>query len=91
MNKIFFPVITLYVIQLITALICGPYSCKWGNASYFGFGLFGLIGIVIYMLLQRNWDLIKRLGYAALFSFFSLLVWVTGFLLGDFSILCRLF
>ena len=43
------------------------------------------------MLIQKRWDLLKRLGYAALFSFLSVVIWVVGFVIGDFQLLCKLF
>ena len=91
MKRKFAIVLGIFLVQLIAAAICGPYSCQWGNGYYFFIGLASLATIVVLMLIQKQWGLIKRLGYAVLFSFLFFVVWIAGFVAGDFSILCRLF
>ena len=84
-------VLGLFFVQILAAVFFGPYSCEWGNEYYFFTGLACLLTMILIMLLQRQWDVLKRLGYAVLFSFGSLVVWFLGLLLGDFQLLCRLF
>ncbi|HET9278182.1 MAG TPA: hypothetical protein VFN95_08335 [Flavitalea sp.] len=91
MKKLFILIGIIFLLQLIAAVICGPYSCEWGNGFYFGVGLFSLISILFVVLIQTKWDVVKRLAYTALFSFLSIVVWCLGFIIGDFTILCRLF
>ena len=91
MRKVYLVVAFVFLAQLIAAVICGPHSCEWGNTWYFAIGLCSMLFVIIAMLMQKHWDVVRRLGFAALFSFLSLLVWVTGFMTGEFSILCKLF
>jgi hypothetical protein len=83
--------IILIVIQLMTAWICGPYSCEWGNSTYFYTGI--LLAAVAFMLpfLQKSWSLQKRIGIGLLFAAAIAMVWIIGFMIFDFRIMCRLF
>ena len=81
----------LFAIELLLAFICGPHSCEWGNTVYFYFGIAILLTSFTLPLLQKNWRAGKRAGYASLFLIASLAVWVLGFALGNFTIMCRLF
>jgi hypothetical protein len=79
------------VVQIILAVICGPYSCEWGNSVYFYFGIGSLTLAFLLPLLQKAWTANKRIGYSLLFLFGSVIIWCAGFMLGGFKIMCRLF
>lgn len=76
----------------ILAIIYGPSSCAGGLTVYFKAGiLFLILSIVLPFFIkeptskQRTGLLI--LGLAAL----SVIVWIAGFALGNFRIMCKLF
>jgi len=83
--------IVLQVFQLILAFICGPHSCEWGNTVYFYVGIFTLMALFITPFFQKSWSAGKRLGVACVFLFSGIMVWVIGFIAGNFRIMCRLF
>lgn len=81
----------LLFVQIILAFVCGPHSCEWGNAVYFSFGVAGLLFSFLFPLLQKDWPQGKRILLAFLFLLGSAVLWCTGFMLGEFRIMCRLF
>ncbi|MFT3705684.1 MAG: hypothetical protein QM802_25165 [Agriterribacter sp.] len=91
MKKISSPFIILIVIELMTAWICAPYSCEWGNSLYFYTGLIIAAISFVLPLLQKLWSIQKRIGIGLLFLVGSMLIWVVGFMLFNFRIMCRLF
>jgi len=91
MKKMYILLICLYVLQLILAFICGPYSCKWGNTVYFYTGIANLLAAFILPLIMAEGLWPHRLLLAALFLLGSAIVWVIGFMVFDFKIMCRLF
>lgn len=76
---------------VLLAAVCGPYSCEWGNAVYFFAGLTGLLLSFLAALFQKDWPGKKRWLTGFLFAAGLIVVWVGGFMLGAFQILCRLF
>ena len=91
MKKLYLLFIFLLVLEFLLAFICGPYSCEWGNPTYFYTGIIFLLVSLILPLLQKQWPGSKRIGFALLFALITLVVWVLGFIAGDFRIMCRLF
>jgi hypothetical protein len=91
MKSISLPYIILLVTQIILAFICGPHSCEWGNTVYFYSGIAGLTLAFLLPILQKAWPVNKRIGYSLLFLFGSVATWCTGFMLGGFRIMCKLF
>ncbi len=80
-----------YIINLVVAFIAGPYSCEWGNTVYTIMGLVVIVITVALPFFQREWAMNKRVGFAFLFLLISLIVWIAGFAMGGFRILCKLF
>src|ERR1043165_3642620 len=91
MKKIYRVLIGLFITEIIMAFICGPHSCEWGNQVYFYFGVFCLIGSFLSPFLQKGWLFDKRLGYGFLFAIVSVIIWIGGFMVGGFRIMCKLF
>ncbi|HKO80808.1 MAG TPA: hypothetical protein VJU78_10445 [Chitinophagaceae bacterium] len=91
MKKIYFLLIILLILEFLLALVCGPYSCDWGNTVYFYSGITFVLISFILPLLQKQWPTGKRIGFAFLFAMATLIVWLLGFIAGDFRIMCRLF
>jgi hypothetical protein len=91
MKRIYLLYIILFAVQFILAVICGPYSCDWGNTVYFYFGVFSLIVSLLLPLFQNNMPAGKRIGYGSLFLFISAALWITGFMICGFSVMCRMF
>ena len=83
--------IGLLLSLLMMALICGPHSCEWGNAVYFGFGLFVFVLLLFLPFFRKGLSMWQKVGFALSIGLLWVVLWVGGFLLGDFSILCRLF
>ncbi|AEE50575.1 hypothetical protein [Haliscomenobacter hydrossis] len=91
MKTLYVIYIFMFISQLLLALICGPYSCEWGNTVYFWYGLIGLILIFLLPFLGVERTMQQRFGYAFGFSILWLLMWVLGFIVGDLRLMCRLF
>jgi hypothetical protein len=90
MKKMYILLLCLYGLQLILAFFCGPYSCKWGNSVYFYSGVINLLAAFILALLLVDGAWPHRLLPAILFLLGSAIVWVIGFIVFDFKIICRL-
>ena len=91
MKRIYALYLVLFATEIILAIICGPYSCEWGNSVYSYFGIFSVAVSFILPFLQKDWPVNKRIGYGFLFLLVSLIVWCAGFMLGGFRIICSLF
>lgn len=83
--------IILIVIELMTAWICAPYSCEWGNSTYFYTGVIIAVIALLLPFLQKGQTHLKNIGIGLLFMLGSVAVWIIGFLAADFRIMCRLF
>lgn len=81
----------LLLAQVVLAIICGPHSCEWGNAVYFWAGVAALLLSLLAPQLQKEWPWGKRIGFGLLFLLGSVVVWCSGFMLGEFRIMCRMF
>jgi hypothetical protein len=90
MKKMYILLSCLYALQLILAFFCGPYSCKWGNSVYFYSGVANLLVAFILPLLLEGGSWSHRLILAILFLLGSAIIWVIGFIVFDFKIICRL-
>lgn len=90
-KRIYALFVILLMICIVSASACGPFSCAWGNRTYFYTGV--LLGITAFALplFQKRWTSPKRIGFAFLFLLTMLMVWVAGFVLFDFRIMCRMF
>lgn len=91
MKRIYSLLIILVVIEFITASICAPYSCEWGNSTYFYTGLLLAAIALLLPFLQKPWSVQKRIGIGLLFALAIVIIWIIGFMLFDFRIMCRLF
>ncbi len=78
-------------IEIILAIIFGPHSCEWGGQAYVYAGIIGLIVTLLLPFFQKNWSFIKRILYSLGFSSLLAMIWITGFMLCDFRIICKLF
>jgi hypothetical protein len=76
---------------LVMILICAPHSCEWGNSLYFGFGFLVFLFLLLSPFFNKGMSAGQKIGSALGIGFLWVTLWVLGFLLGDFSILCRLF
>lgn len=83
--------IGLLISLLVMILICAPYSCEWGNTVYFYFGLAVSLLLLIKPFFQQKLRIGQKMGKAFGLSFLWIVLWVLGFLFGEFSLLCRLF
>jgi hypothetical protein len=90
MKRMYILLIGLYALQLMLGFICGPYSCKWGNSVYFYSGVANLLMALVLPLLQDEGPWSQRLVLGILFLLGSAIVWVIGFMVFDFKIICRL-
>lgn len=91
MRKVYVILTALIVAEIVLAFICAPYSCDWGNEVYFYAGIFALIISFLAAVLQKNWNAAKRAGFGFLFALIVAVVWITCFILFNFSIMCRMF
>jgi len=91
MKKIYLFLAVLLVLEFILAAICGPYSCEWGNGVYFYSGIIISLASLALPLFQKEWVVGKRVGLSLVFVFSTVFLWVIGFMVFDFRILCRLF
>jgi len=91
MSKLYILFGVFCTIQIILATICGPHSCEWGNKTYFWSGIIILIASFLVPFSQHGWVLGRQLGFGFLFMVLSTLLWIAGFLLGGFRIVCTLF
>ena len=83
--------IILIVIQFMTAWLCGPYSCEWGNTAYFYTGLIVALVALLLPFLEKSLTTQKKIGMGLLFLLGIIATWIIGFLAADFKIMCRLF
>jgi hypothetical protein len=83
--------IGLFLSLLVMALICGPHSCEWGNGVYFGFGVLVFLFLLFLPFLRKGLSTGQKISFALGIGCLWVVLWVAGFLLGDFRILCRLF
>jgi hypothetical protein len=83
--------LVLFAVQFLVAFICAPHSCEWGNAVYFYAGIFFLIVAFLLAFLQKKWTIGKRIALGILFLLISAVLWCAGFIIFNFSIICRLF
>ena len=91
MKRIYTWLIILLATEVLFVIICGPYSCEWGNTVYFYFGIAGLLVSFALPLIEKEWPLKKRVGFGLLFPVLWAVIWVAGFMLGGFRIMCKLF
>ncbi|WP_373552142.1 hypothetical protein [Haliscomenobacter sp.] len=91
MKNLYLLYIGLLLSLLMMVLICGPHSCEWGNGVYFGFGVLVFLFLLLFPFLHKSLSMGQKIGSALGIGVLWLILWVGGFLLGDFSILCRLF
>jgi hypothetical protein len=91
MSKLYILFGIFCTIQIILAKICGPYSCEWGNKTYFWSGIIIVIASFLIPFLQQGIPVGKQLGLGFLFIILSAGLWIAGFLLGSFRIICTLF
>jgi hypothetical protein len=81
----------MFCLQLLLAYICAPHSCEWGNGTYFYFGVGCAAVSFILPFFQKQWKIFKRVGLALVLALASAGLWIGGFMLFDFRIICRLF
>lgn len=81
----------LFISLLVMILICAPHSCEWGNSVYFGFGLLVFLFLLVFPFFNKGMSAGQKIGSALGVGVLWVTLWVLGFLIGDFSILCRLF
>jgi len=91
LKKIYIYYFVLFAIQAILAFICAPHSCEWGNTVYFYIGVCCLIISFLLPFFQKGWTTGKRIGFGFLFLLISVILWCAGFMIFNFSIMCRLF
>jgi hypothetical protein len=90
-KKIVTQYISLFVLQLLAAIICGPHSCEWGNTMYFFSGIACLATAFALYVMQTKCKLQKRVTMGLLMALMSVAFWCMGFILFDFRIICKLF
>jgi hypothetical protein len=90
MNKLYIFFGTLSFIQIVFAKICGPHSCEWGNKTYFYAGIVIAVASFILPYFHHGWSAGKQTGFGFLFLLLSAALWIAGFFIGNFKIICRL-
>lgn len=91
MKKIYLFFGALLVLEFILATICGPYSCEWGNGVYFYSGIVIALASLALPFFQKEWVMGKRIGISLVFAGAVIVIWVIGFMVFEFRIMCRLF
>jgi hypothetical protein len=91
MSKLYILFGVFCIIQIILAKICGPHSCEWGNKTYFWSGIIVLIASFLIPFSQHGLTVGKQLGIGFVFILLSAALWIAGFFLGGFRIICTLF
>ncbi len=91
MKRMLLLLVTILITEIIIAIICGPYSCEWGNEVYFYSGVTLSAIMCVLPFLERTFTTKKRIAYSLLFIIISILTWCACFMLCGFKILCRLF
>ena len=86
MKKIYIRICVLLALQIIAAAICSPYADQWGFFAYFYSGIVILLISVALPFTQKDWPVVKRIGYALLFLFFFFITWVGGMFLGGIKV-----
>ncbi|PKO91034.1 MAG: hypothetical protein CVU15_11560 [Betaproteobacteria bacterium HGW-Betaproteobacteria-1] len=76
----------------LSAFLIAPRSCEGGLELYLlGGAVIVLVLSSLPFMLLRNKPLSSRLTIATLLGFITVLVWLAGFFIADFRIICRLF
>jgi len=76
----------------LSAFLIAPHSCEGGLELYLlGGAAMTLVLSSLPFMLLRHKPLSSRLVTAALLGFITVLVWLAGFFIADFRIICRLF
>ncbi|PKQ27600.1 MAG: hypothetical protein CVT63_07120 [Candidatus Anoxymicrobium japonicum] len=91
--------IPLYLIAAIawtgiflSAFLIAPRSCEGGLELYLlGSAVLVLVLSSLPFMLLRHKPLSSRLTTASLLGFITVLVWLAGFFIANFRIICRLF
>jgi hypothetical protein len=91
MNKTLIAYLVISVTELIVASIYGPRSCDGGFEIYFWTGIFCVIVSAGIPFTAKSETIKWKIGFSILLSIVSVLIWVGGFALGNFRIICRLF
>jgi hypothetical protein len=74
------------------AFIAAPYSCEWGNEAYAWTGAGALLLLAVTpFLLGAGSSLLRRVGFALGLLAIGSAVWLAGFFMANFRIICRLF
>jgi hypothetical protein len=90
MQRVYILAAALLVAQVAAAIVCGPFSCEWGNEVYFYIGIACLIIAGGGPFFQSTWLVRKRVGYSLVFILISAVTWCAGFMMGGFRIICHL-
>lgn len=76
----------------LSAFLIAPHSCEGGLELYLlGGAVLVLVLPSLPFMLLRHKSLSSRLATASLLGFCTVLIWLAGFFIADFRIICRLF
>lgn len=76
----------------LSVFLIAPRSCEGGLELYLlGGAVMVLVLSSLPFMLLLNKPLSSRLAAAALLGFITTLIWLAGFFIADFRIICRLF
>lgn len=81
----------ILVVEIITAFIAGGYSCDGGLEVYLLTGVFALMASVFTIIWSDGLAKQQKFRYILLSFLLVIAIWLAGFFLGGFKILCKLF
>lgn len=81
----------ILVIEIITAFVAGPYSCDGGLTAYIATGFGALISAFFAVLWSDGLSRQQKSKHLLIGILLVIAIWLAGFFLGDFKILCKLF
>ena len=91
MNKPQSRIAIILTIEIITALIAGGYSCEGGLEAYLITGVGALIASFFTVFWADGLTKNQKIRYVLVSFLLVIVVWLAGFFLGGFRILCSLF
>ncbi len=84
--------VTAWTGLFLSAFLIAPHSCEGGLELYLLGGAAMALGLSsLPFVLLHNKPLSSRLAASALLGLGTVLVWLAGFFIADFRIICRLF
>lgn len=91
-KKLFLIFVTIVFWQFLFAFIAAPHACEWGLPAYFWFGAMATISLIILLLfLFRQQSYAYQMLMLISYGVAEIGLWITGALVADMQLICRLF